>query len=75
MSLRRGTITVDGELVEGNQVDMGNVTVSVGTISGPRAADVTTLAWADADTGLNFRLHGTVDQETLLRVAGSLRIK
>ena len=70
-----GTITVGGEPVEGNQVDMGNVTVSVGTISGPRAADVATLAWADADTGLNFRLHGTVDQETLLRVAGSLRIK
>lgn len=70
-----GTITVGGEPVEGNQVDMGNVTVSVGTISGPRAADVATLAWTDADTGLNFRLHGTVDQETLLRVAGSLRIK
>lgn len=70
-----GTITVGGELVEGNQVDMGNVTVSVGTISGPRAADVATLAWTDADTGINFRLHGTVDQETLLRVAGSLRIK
>ena len=70
-----GTITVGGELVEGNQVDLGNVTVSVGTISGPRAADVATLAWTDADTGLNFRLHGTVDQETLLRVAGSLRIK
>ena len=70
-----GTITVGGEPVEGNQVDMGNVTVSVGTISGPRAADVATLAWTYADTGLNFRLHGTVDQETLLRVAGSLRIK
>ena len=70
-----GTITVGGEPVEGNQVDMGNVTVSVGTISGPRAADVATLAWTDADTGINFRLHGTVDQETLLRVAGSLRIK
>lgn len=70
-----GTITVGGEPVEGNQVDMGNVTVSVGTISGPRAADVATLAWTDADTGMNFRLHGTVDQETLLRVAGSLRIK
>ena len=70
-----GTITVGGEPVEGNQVDMGNVTVSVGTISGPRAADVATLAWADADTGLNFRLHGTVDQETLVRGAGGLRIK
>ena len=54
---------------------MGGVTITSTSISGPRAADVATLAWTDADTGLNFRLHGTVDQETLLRVAGSLRIK
>lgn len=54
---------------------VGGVTITSTSISGPRAADVATLAWADADTGLNFRLHGTVDQETLLRVAGSLRIK
>lgn len=54
---------------------VGGVTITSTSISGPRAADVATLAWTDADTGLNFRLHGTVDQETLLRVAGSLRIK
>lgn len=70
-----GTITVGGEPVEGNQVDMGNVTVSVGTISGSQAADVATLAWTEADTGLHFRLHGTVDQETLVRVAESVREK
>ena len=34
---------------------------------------VATLAWTDG--GLNFRLHGTVDQENLLHVAESLRIK
>ena len=61
-----------GEPVEGNQVDMGNVTVSVGTISGSQAADVATLAWTDEDTGLHFRLHGTVDQETLVRIAESV---
>ena len=54
---------------------VGGVTITSTSISGPRAADVATLAWTDADTGLDFRLHGTVDQETLLRVAGSLRIK
>ena len=70
-----GTITVGGEPVEGNQVDMGNVTVSVGTISGPRSADVATLAWTDADTGVYFRLHGTVDQDTLVRIARSVREK
>ena len=43
------------------------------SISGPRAADVATLAWTDG--GLNFRLHGTVDRDTLLRVAESLRVK
>ena len=30
---------------------------------------------ACTDGGLNFRLHGTVDQENLLHVAESLRIK
>lgn len=70
-----GTITVGGEPVEGNQVDMGNVTVSVGTISGAGAADVATLAWTDADTGVHFRLHGTVDQDTLVRIARSVREK
>ena len=64
-----------GEPVEGNQVDMGNVTVSVGTISGARAADVATLAWTDADTGVNFRLHGTVDQDTLVRIARGVKGK
>ena len=54
---------------------MGGVTASVGTISGAGAADVATLAWTDADTGVNFRLHGTVDRDTLLRVAEGLRVK
>lgn len=52
---------------------VGGVIISSGTISGPQAADVATLAWTDG--GLNFRLHGTVDQENLLHVAESLRIK
>ena len=67
-----GKLTVGGEEVEGSSVDMGGVTVTVGTISGAGAADVATLAWTDADTGWNFRLHGTVDRDTLVRVAESV---
>ena len=52
---------------------VGGVTITSTSISGPRAADVATLAWTDADTGLHFRLHGTVDRETLIRVAENLR--
>lgn len=53
----------------------GSVTITTGTISGPRSADVATLAWTDADTGVHFRLHGTVDQDTLVRIARSVREK
>lgn len=53
----------------------GSVTITTTTISGARAADVATLAWTDADTGVNFRLHGTVDQDTLVRIARSVREK
>lgn len=54
---------------------VGGVTITTTTISGAGAADAATLAWTDADTGVNFRLHGTVDQETLVRVARGLEIK
>ena len=54
---------------------VGGVIITSTSISGPRAADVATLAWTDADTGVNFRLHGTVDRDTLLRVAEGLRVK
>ena len=54
---------------------MGGVTITTTTISGARAADVATLAWTDADTGVNFRLHGTVDQDTLVRIARAVKEK
>lgn len=54
---------------------VGGVTITTTTISGARAADVATLAWTDADTGVHFRLHGTVDQDTLVRIARSVREK
>ena len=64
-----GSMTVNGEEVEGNQTEIGGVSISVGTIAGPNAADASTLAWQDPDTGLYFRIHGTVDRDTLLRIA------
>lgn len=54
---------------------VGGVTITTTTISGAGAADVATLAWTDADTGVHFRLHGTVDQDTLVRIARSVREK
>ena len=68
-----GSITVNGEEVEGNQTEVGDIAISVGTIAGPSAADVSTLAWKDPDTGLYFRIHGTADQDTLVRLAEQVR--
>ena len=68
-----GSIIVNGEEVEGNQTEVGDIAISVGTIAGPSAADVSTLAWKDPDTGLYFRIHGTADQDTLVRLAEQVR--
>ena len=63
------------EADEDESETVGGVTVTSTTISGARAADVATLAWTDTETGVNFRLHGTVDQDTLVRIAGSVKEK
>ena len=68
-----GSMTVNGEPVEGGQAEVAGVTVSVGTVVGPNAAGVNTLAWTDPDSGLFFRLHGTLDRETLVRIAEQIR--
>lgn len=64
-------ITVGGELVEGNSVDVGSVTITTGTIAGPQSASAATLAWQSPE-GIFFRLHGTESMGTLLRVAASI---
>lgn len=66
-------MTVNGEPVEGSQAEVAGVTVSVGIVVGPNAAGVNTLAWTDPDSGLFFRLHGTLDRETLVRIAEQIR--
>ena len=64
-------ITVGGEPVEGNTVDVGGVTITVGTVAGSQSADAGTLAWQNPE-GIYFRLHGTESMGTLLRVAASI---
>ena len=64
-------ITVGGEPVEGNTVDVGGVTITVGTVAGSQSVDAGTLAWQNPE-GIYFRLHGTESMGTLLRVAASI---
>lgn len=68
-----GSMTVNGEEIEGNQIEIGGVTISTGTIVGPGSYRVNTLAWTDPDTGIYFRIHGTVDKDTLLRIAEQVK--
>lgn len=61
--------TVNGEPVEGNTVEVGNVTISIGTIPGTNSKDMSTLMWEDEDAGVFFRLQGAMDLDTLVRIA------
>lgn len=65
--------TVNGETVEGNRTEVNGATITTGTIVGPKADGVNTLTWEDPDSGIFFRLHGTVDKDTLLRIAEGVR--
>ena len=62
-------LTVDGVPVEGNQVQQGDVTITIGTVAGVQSENVSTLAWNDPDSGLSFRLQGPLDQDTMIRIA------
>lgn len=68
-----GSMTVNGEKVDGNKTEIDGVSISTGTIVGPHAAGVNTLAWTDPDTGLYFRIHGTVDKDTMLHIAEQVK--
>ena len=63
------------ELHEGEEQEpivVGDIVISSYTVSGSQAADSSTLAWVDKDTGVYFRLHGTEGRDTLLRIADSI---
>mgnify|MGYP005788894847 CR=1 FL=1 len=64
-------VTVGGESVEGNTVEVGGVTIIVGSVAGSQSTDAGTLAWQNSE-GIYFRLHGTESMGTLLRVAASI---
>ena len=49
------------------------MTISTGTIAGPGAAGVNTLAWKDPSTEICFRIHGTVDKDTMLQIAEQIK--
>ena len=68
-----GSMAANGEEAGGNQTEIGGVSISTGTIVGPNAAGVNTLAWTDPDTGIYFRLHGTVDKDILIRIAQQIK--
>lgn len=64
-------VTVGGESVEGNTVEVGGVTIIVGSVAGSQSTDAGTLAWQNSE-GIYFRLHGMESMGTLLRVAASI---
>lgn len=68
-----GSMTVNGETVEGNRAEVNGVTITTGTIVGLNSDGVNALAWEDPDTGIFFRLHGTVGKSTLLRIAEGIQ--
>ena len=68
-----GTMIVNGEEVEGSKVEIGSVSISTGTIVGPGAAGVNTLAWTDPNARIYFRIHGTVDKDTMIRIAEQVK--
>lgn len=48
---------------------VGSVTITHGVVSGYGASDMNALLWSDPDSGMNFRLLGGLDRETMIRVA------
>lgn len=61
--------TVNGEPMEGNTVEVGNVVISTGTIPGTNSKVMSTLMWEDEEAGVFFRLQGAMDLDTLVRIA------
>ncbi len=58
------TTTTNGESVKGNST---SISITTGTIPGARSKDVNTLVWSTG--GVNFRLQGILDRDTLIRIA------
>lgn len=68
-----GSMTVNGELVDGHSASVGDVSIITGTIPGVHSKDVNTLVWTSG--GVSFRLQSIQDKDTLLRIAENVRLK
>lgn len=62
-----GTITVDGETVDGDSAVIGNVVVSGVTVPGSKRMN--SLVWTDPETGTHFKLQSILDMDTMIRIA------
>lgn len=67
------TMTVNGGTVQGHSTSIGGVSITSGTIPGVRSAYVNTLVWTSG--GVNFRLQGVLDKDTMIRVAEHAALK
>lgn len=66
-------VEVNGEPLEEDATSLGGVTITSGVVHGARSEDVNTLAWSSG--GMNFRLQGALDRETLVRIAEHVTLK
>lgn len=62
-----GTITVDGQEIEGPSAVAGGTSIIGVTI--PGAKRMNTLVWQDSDTGIHFKIQSVLDRETMVRIA------
>ncbi|WP_298024327.1 DUF4367 domain-containing protein [uncultured Dysosmobacter sp.] len=66
-------VEVNGEPLEEDTTSLGGVTITSGVVHGARSEDVNTLVWSR--DGVNFRLQGALDRETLVRIAEHVTLK
>ncbi len=69
----KSPVTVNGEPLEEDTTSLGGVTITSGVVHGVQSEDMSTLAWSSG--GVNFRLQGALDRETLVRIAEGVTLK
>ena len=62
-----GSISVGGDVVDGDSTVVGNTSVSGVTI--PGAKRMNSLVWMDVETGTYFKLQSILDKEIMIRIA------
>lgn len=68
-----GSMTVNGQPVEGSSATVSGVTISSGTIPGVNSDDVNILLWTRE--GITFRLQSVLDRDTMIRIAENVALK